>query len=86
MDPYIKQTIIKGIFETLQMTFFASLFSYAAGLPLGVILYTTAKGHLFESSFMARVEDFYDLDRKCPFCGTKQPNKGVKVEFDWNGR
>ena len=45
-----------------------------------------AKGHLFESSFMARVEDFYDLDRKCPFCGTKQPNKGVKVEYDWNGR
>ena len=45
-----------------------------------------AKGHLFESSFMAKVEDFYDLDRKCPFCGAKQPNKGVQVEYDWNGR
>ena len=45
-----------------------------------------AKGHLFDSSFMAKTEDFYSLDRKCPYCGAKQPNKGVRVEYDWNGR
>ncbi len=45
-----------------------------------------AKGHLFDSSFMAKTEDFYSLDRKCPYCGAKQPNKGVSVEYDWNGR
>ena len=68
MDPYIKQTIIKGIFETLQMTFFASLFSYAAGLPLGVILYTTAKGHLFENRAVNAVTGtIVNIGRSLPF-------------------
>ena len=43
MSDYIIQTIQKGILETLEMTFFASLLSYIIGLPLGVILYVTSK-------------------------------------------
>lgn len=35
--------IQKGIFETIYMTFLATLFAYIIGLPLGVILYTTGK-------------------------------------------
>lgn len=49
MTDYIRDAIIKGIFETLQMTFFSSLFAYLIGLPLGVILYVTSKGRLFEN-------------------------------------
>ncbi len=49
MTDYIRDAIIKGIFETLQMTFFSSLFAYLLGLPLGVILYVTSKGRLFEN-------------------------------------
>ncbi len=49
MDEYIKEAILQGIVETFQMTFFSSLFAYILGLPLGVLLYTTAKGHLFEN-------------------------------------
>ena len=49
MSDYIIQTIQKGILETLEMTFFASLLSYIIGLPLGVILYVTSKGRLLEN-------------------------------------
>ena len=44
MSDYIRDAIIKGIFETLQMTAFASLFAYLIGLPLGILLYVTSKG------------------------------------------
>ena len=68
MDPYIKETILKGILETLQMTFFASVFSYAVGLPLGVILYTTAKDHLFENKTVnAFVGAVVNIGRSLPF-------------------
>ncbi|SEW18465.1 D-methionine transport system permease protein [Ruminococcaceae bacterium KH2T8] len=49
MTDYIVEAIQKGILETLQMTFFASLFSYLIGLPLGVLLYATSKGRLLEN-------------------------------------
>ncbi len=49
MNDYIIDAIQKGILETLQMTFFASLFSYVVGLPLGVLLYATSKGRLLEN-------------------------------------
>ena len=49
MTDYIVEAIQKGILETLQMTFFASLFSYLRGLPLGVLLYATSKGRLLEN-------------------------------------
>ena len=55
MDEYIRNAIIKGIFETLQMTFFSSLFAYAIGLPLGILLYTTSKGRIFENRFINTV-------------------------------
>ena len=50
MSEYIIGTIGKGILETLAMTFFASLFSYLIGLPLGVLLYATDKGRILENS------------------------------------
>jgi len=49
MNDFIIDAIQKGILETLQMTFFASLFSYLVGLPLGVLLYATSKGRLLEN-------------------------------------
>lgn len=50
MSEYIIGTIGKGILETLAMTFFASLFSYLIGLPVGVLLYATDKGRILENS------------------------------------
>ena len=49
MNDFIIDAIQKGILETLQMTFCASLFSYIVGLPLGVLLYATSKGRLLEN-------------------------------------
>ena len=49
MSDYIKEAIISGVWETFVMTFFASLFSYLVGMPLGVILYSTSKGRLLET-------------------------------------
>lgn len=49
MSDYIKEAIITGVWETFVMTFFASLFSYAVGMPLGVLLYATSKGRLLEN-------------------------------------
>ena len=49
MSDYIKETILTGVWETFVMTFFASLFSYAVGMPLGVLLYATSKGRLLEN-------------------------------------
>lgn len=49
MSDYIRDAIITGIWETFVMTFFASLFSYLIGMPLGVILYSTSRGRLLEN-------------------------------------
>lgn len=49
MSDYIKDAIITGVWETFVMTFFASLFSYIIGMPLGVLLYSTSKGRLLEN-------------------------------------
>ena len=49
MSDYIKEAIISGVWETFVMTFFASLFSYIIGMPLGVLLYSTSKGRLLEN-------------------------------------
>ncbi len=68
MSDYIRDAILTGIWETFQMTFFASLFSYIVGLPLGVILYSTSKGHLLQN----RVVNFViglivNITRSLPF-------------------
>lgn len=68
MSDYIRDAILTGIWETFQMTFFASLFSYIVGLPLGVILYSTSKGRLLQN----RVVNFViglivNITRSLPF-------------------
>ena len=68
MSDYIIQTIQKGILETLEMTFFASVFSYIIGLPLGVILYVTSKGRLLENRIVNLVlGTIVNIMRSLPF-------------------
>lgn len=68
MDAYLKAAIIQGIFETLQMTFVSSFFAYVLGLPVGIILYVTAKGHLFENKAVNLfVGTIVNLLRSLPF-------------------
>ena len=68
MTDYIREAIIKGIFETLEMTAFSAFFAYIIGLPLGVMLYITSKGHLYENRGVNLVVGFLvNLFRSLPF-------------------
>ena len=68
MSDYIKEAIVNGIFETFQMTFFASLFSYIVGMPLGVILYATSKGRILQNRVVNGVIGFVvNVARSLPF-------------------
>lgn len=68
MSDYMKEAILSGIFETFQMTFFASLFSYIVGMPLGVILYATSKGRLLENKIVNGIIGFIvNVARSLPF-------------------
>lgn len=49
MSQYIIEAIQVGILETFEMTFFSALIAYLIGLPLGIILYATARGRLLEN-------------------------------------
>ena len=50
------------------MTFFSSLFAYIIGLPLGVVLYSTSKGHLLQNRPVNFVLGFIvNIMRSLPF-------------------
>ncbi len=68
MSEYIIEAIRNGIFETLTMTFFASILAYLIGLPLGIVLYATAKDRILSN----RVVNFgvgliVNISRSLPF-------------------
>ena len=68
MSDYIRDAIIKGIFETLQMTGFASLFAYLIGLPLRILLYVTSKGRIYENRVVNTVVGaVVNISRSLPF-------------------
>ena len=68
MNDYIREAIVKGIFETLQMTFFASIFAYLIGLPLGILLYSTSKGRISENRVVNTIVGaVVNISRSLPF-------------------
>lgn len=68
MSDYIIQAIQKGVFETLEMTLVASILAYAVGLPLGIILYATAKDRIMENRVVNSVIGvIVNVGRSLPF-------------------
>lgn len=68
MSDYIIEAIQNGVIETLQMTFFASVFAYIIGLPLGILLYATGKGRILSNRFINLVLGFVvNVCRSLPF-------------------
>ncbi|MCR4717084.1 MAG: ABC transporter permease [Lachnospiraceae bacterium] len=68
LSEFIIETIKRGFFETLAMTFFASVLAYIVGLPLGIILYASSKGNLLENrpiNFIASL--IVNVSRSLPF-------------------
>lgn len=49
MSPQVIDLLIKGLGETVQMTLISTLIAMVVGIPLGVILVTTSKGHILEN-------------------------------------
>ena len=60
--------IAEGTWETVYMTFFSTLFAYILGLPLGVLLVVTEKGHIMENQpFNSILGTVINILRSVPF-------------------
>ena len=60
--------ILRGIWETVYMTFISSAFAYLIGLPLGVILNITDEGGIYPIPWLNRVLGFIvNFFRSIPF-------------------
>ncbi len=55
MSPQIINLLIQGVGETLQMTVISTIASMIIGIPLGVILVVTSKGHILANKFINNI-------------------------------
>lgn len=55
MSQQIINLLIQGIGETLQMTVISTIASMIIGIPLGVILVVTSKGHILANKFINNI-------------------------------
>lgn len=55
MSPDVLALLANGLFETIYMVAVSAIISAIVGIPLGVILVTTAKGHILEHLAMNRI-------------------------------
>lgn len=62
------EQIIQSLIETIQMVGFSLLFSIILGLPLGVLLVVTRKGHLIENTPLFTIlNGIINIFRSIPF-------------------
>ncbi|MEQ2526746.1 ABC transporter permease [Robertmurraya yapensis] len=62
------EQIIEAIIETIQMVSFSLLFSAILGIPLGILLVVTRKGHLLENVVIFNVlNGIINIFRSVPF-------------------
>lgn len=68
MSPQIINLLIQGLGETLQMTAISTIVATIIGVPLGVILVTTSKGHILENLALNRsLGALVNATRSIPF-------------------
>lgn len=46
--------LVRGVWETLAMTFVSGFFGFVIGLPVGVLLYVTRPGQIMENARLYR--------------------------------
>jgi len=64
----IIQLVPRAIFDTLWMMLATSFFAFLFGLPLGLLLYATARGNFFENTWINRpISILVDAVRAIPF-------------------
>lgn len=54
-DGWMSETLLKAIWETIYMVFVSTALAYVFGLPLGIILVVTEKGHIMENRAVNKV-------------------------------
>ncbi|SUH21919.1 ABC transporter permease [Salmonella enterica subsp. enterica] len=58
--------LVRGVWETLAMTFVSGFFGFVIGLPVGVLLYVTRPGQIMENARLYRslsaVVNIFPLD------------------------
>lgn len=63
-----QEKIIEALIETIQMVAFSLLFSAIIGLPLGILLVVTRKGHLLENLVVFNIiNSIINIFRSVPF-------------------
>lgn len=63
-----QEKIIEALLETVQMVAFSLLFSALIGLPLGILLVVTRKGHLLENTVVFNIiNSIINIFRSVPF-------------------
>ncbi|MGN7176023.1 methionine ABC transporter permease [Cytobacillus sp. SAFR-174] len=63
-----QEKIIEALIETVQMVAFSLLFSAFIGLPLGILLVVTRKGHLLENTVVFNIiNSIINIFRSVPF-------------------
>jgi D-methionine transport system permease protein len=63
-----QEKIIEALIETIQMVAFSLLFSAVIGLPLGILLVVTRKGHLLENLVIFNIiNSIINIFRSVPF-------------------
>ncbi|WP_370221504.1 methionine ABC transporter permease [Cytobacillus sp.] len=63
-----QEKIIEALIETIQMVAFSLLFSALIGLPLGILLVVTRKGHLLENTVVFNIiNSIINIFRSVPF-------------------
>lgn len=68
LDQTTISLLLKGIWETVFMTFTSGFFGFVLGLPIGIVLFLTKKGQLLESPLYNRILSvLVNVFRSIPF-------------------
>ena len=68
MSEQIINLLITGTLDTLQMTIISTVMAMLLGIPLGVVLVVTSKGHILENVALNKVlGDIVNATRSVPF-------------------
>lgn len=60
--------LVRGVWETLVMTFVSGFFGFVIGLPVGVLLYVTRTGKIIENFLLYRIlSAVVNISRSIPF-------------------
>ena len=55
MSEQVIKLLITGTLDTLQMTVISTIMAMIIGIPLGVVLVVTSKGHILENAALNKI-------------------------------